>query len=177
MCSKFCWEKSHFDHVQKILIICRDVFKINWMSSKLIKRIQNYLNTIVFVQPDGFQKVHQVPSKCSSKRINWSKMRYFFYLVSLTGLSDCFFDEFISNFSGRVLVENRVHEGNFGRTPSSLGLGRTILRREKKSCWEKSQWAKKLELRMYYLNKNLCKRCMKSRRLVGSTDQAYSSGF
>ena len=33
-----------------------NVLKINWMSSKLFKCIQNYLNTIVFVQPGGFQK-------------------------------------------------------------------------------------------------------------------------
>ena len=76
-------------------------------------------------------------------------MRYFFYLVSLTGLSDCFFDEFISNFSGRVLVENRVHEGNFGRTPSSLGLGRTILRKRKNNHVEKR--GSELKIRAKYV--------------------------
>jgi hypothetical protein len=43
-----------------------------------------------------------------------------------------FFDEIVAYPSGGVLVENGVHEGDFGGTAASFGFRGTILERDRR---------------------------------------------
>lgn len=49
------------------------------------------------------------------------------YIEGSQGLADTFLDEVVCDASGRVLVENRVHQSDLGGAASRFGLGGTEL--------------------------------------------------
>lgn len=49
------------------------------------------------------------------------------YIEGSQGLADAFLDEVVCDASGRVLVENRVHQGDLGGAASRFSLGGTEL--------------------------------------------------